>query len=89
MELDKEQDKRYSEEDGIYEYDDGNICIISPRPITPEMIDATMKDSERSFIERIRENPNIIADYCGETPLEDYLSEKKFACERQEKEEIL
>lgn len=83
MSLDKNQlprnvldDDGNKDNDGLYEYENDDICIISPVPITPEMIDAAMKDAGKSFIERIRENPNSITEYCGETPLEDYLSGK-------------
>lgn len=67
---------------------ESDIYIVSSEPIEQKVIDEIVKDSERSFIERIRENPNIIADYCGETPLEDYLSGKKSECRGQEKKEM-
>lgn len=74
MELDKEQDKRYSEEDGIYEYDDGDICIISPRPITQESIDLAKQHSKEGIIERLKKNPNEFTEYCGDTPISKYIN---------------
>lgn len=61
------------EDDGLYRYEEGNIYIVSSEPIEQATSDELKKDFEKGAVNRFRENPNRIADYCGETPLEEYI----------------
>lgn len=58
------------ESDDMYEYEEGDVYIVSTDPITQDAID----DAKKGATERIKENPDIFSDYYGETPLEEYLS---------------
>lgn len=59
----------------MYEYEDEDVYIVSTDPVTQDAIN----DAKKGAIERIKGNPDIISDYYGETPLEEYLSGKELS----------
>lgn len=65
--LTDDADDKDDEDDGLYRYEEGNIYIVSSKPIEQATIDELKKDFEKGAINRYRENPNLIADYCGDS----------------------